>query len=324
MVAGCELRLRINAGKSLSPISHKNDSTMSFAASFAAFRESFVQRRVALPSLQPGDVDDVTFTYTDAPGAATTLPVVVVLSGLSSDHQTFFRMQLWLLNHGVRCLALSLPLCASHAHFVALLRAFFEQIGLGATPICLMGHMLGSYLAQLYAARFPAHVVGLVLCSAFCSTKHFQRHPPLAGLAGWAPEFLLKRKLLSALPADELECADDVAAVDFLVGAIEGLSRDAILSRMQLMTASDDDADVAVALERRRIAVVVAEPGTLTRALPQAVLDKFAGCRECRIKSATEFYFITAPFDQLAMHVLVHLRSLVAGDTAGDAVADLS
>jgi pimeloyl-ACP methyl ester carboxylesterase len=297
---GAAVRFRMNAG---------NSSSLMFAQTLCAWKATFTVRRVSVVSAAH-NVETV-WTYSDAPSLQSSLPVIVAVGGLSSDHTSLFRTQMWLFNHGARCIAVSVPTtCTSHAMFVDLFDAFLTRVELAAVDVCFMGSMLGAYLLQLYAAQRPAHVAGLVLCSPFCSTAFFQRHPPLGGLAGWMPEFMLKRKLLSALPAGELD-ADDVDGIDFLVGVIEQLPREAIVNRMALMCAADTLDPSQLRIARSRIAVVVAAPGTLNPKLPDAVRAAYDGCRVCTVKSDDEFYSLTRAHDQFAMQVLVHLRSLV-------------
>lgn len=299
-----------------------------FAQSLSAWRETFVLRRVAMPPVRRSSDsildEDVVWSYSDsaAPQLATCPVVVVAVPGVGGDETSFFRVQLWLHNHGVRCIALALPapVCASHATFCEQFRSFLQRLALANARVCLLGSMLGSYLAQCYAAAYPQDVTGLVLCSAWTTTAMFRKHPPLGGFADWAPEFVLKRKLLGALPGGELE-SNDADAVDHLVGIVERLSRDQIVTRLALMCAKDTLDTSAVVLERRRIAVVVADDGALPLSVQQAAIDTYAGCRVCTIKSNSEFLFILSAYDELAMHVLVHLRSFAVDHNTDDDAA---
>lgn len=300
-----------------------------FAQSLTAWRETFATRRTALPPIRRSSDsildEEVVWSYSDA-----TVPlrpafpiVVVALPGVAGDETSFFRVQLWLHNHGVRCIAVALPapVCASHSTFCKQFRLFLERIALlgNGTRVCLLGTMLGSYLAQCFAEANPLDVAGLVLCSAWCSTAVFRRNPPLVGLADWVPSFLLKRKLLGALPSGMLD-AVDADAVDHLVGVVERLTRDQIVTRFALMCAPDTLSTANVKLDRRCIAVVIADDGALPLSMQQAVLDAYEGCRVCTIKSNSEFLFILSAYDELAMHILVHLRSIAAdmGDNEDD------
>lgn len=81
----------------------------------------------------------------------------------------------------------------SHFEFVEQLEMFIERMNIdNDTPICLLGTMLGGYLAQYFAQKAPKRVTALILSNSFCSTKYFEKNPPLGGFASLLPEFVLK------------------------------------------------------------------------------------------------------------------------------------
>lgn len=126
--------------------------------------------------------------------------------------------------------------------------------------------------------KVPKRVNALILSNSFCSTKYFEKNPPLGGFASILPEFVLKlskntslvlcilfffkknvlidrTELLEALPTKELD-DDERAVIDFLVRIIESLSRDVILSRMRLMCDKDSLSVDEIRVPKQNIALI--------------------------------------------------------------------
>jgi pimeloyl-ACP methyl ester carboxylesterase len=89
-------------------------------------------------------------TRSTADDDARELCTVVALPGLSGNHEIFFRLQSWLWLRGVRMITADYPAMESHTEFVDQFEQFLDKLQLNDN-ICVLGTMLGGYLAQLFA-----------------------------------------------------------------------------------------------------------------------------------------------------------------------------
>lgn len=197
-------------------------------------RESFGSRTVSLNGHQ--------WEYIDTIAAG---PAVVLLPGQQGTCEIFFK-PLLRLGHRFRMVAVNFP---ANPDAAALAEGVVELLDYLSLPhVHLVGSSLGSYVAQVLAARYPERIGRLFLGNAFIDAADVRQHP------AYNPE------VISATAPEELK----TQRLEKLRNMADGELKDVLLALM--------DRESPEIIKARALSVACAPPAPVVRLGDERVL----------------------------------------------------
>ncbi|KAG0594894.1 hypothetical protein M758_UG120100 [Ceratodon purpureus] len=235
-------------------------------------------------------------------GSKSVVPLVC-LSGTAGTADVFYKQILTLCLKGYRVIAADAPPVWSHQEWVSSFEKFLDAIGVH--HVHLYGISLGGFLAQMFAQHRPRRVKSLLLSNTFVDNQAFQASMSWSALISWAPEFVLKRYVLTGIRdgPQEPQIAD---SIDFVVSQLETLSRDELASRLTLNTLPATVGQLGLADS----SITIMDTNDYC-AVPNFLKDQvgahYFGARRALLKSGGDFPFLSRA-DEVNLHAQLHLR----------------
>ncbi|CAG5120117.1 unnamed protein product, partial [Candidula unifasciata] len=150
----------------------------------------------------------------------------------SGTADVYFRQVLGLSALGYRVIAVEYPIYWTMKEFLEGFRKLLDFLVLDRVHI--FGASLGGFLAQKfaeYSARSP-RVASLILCNSFYDTTIFQQTNS-APTFWMMPSVVLKKMVMGSFEKKAAD-ADIADSIDFMVEKLDGMSQQALASRLTL------------------------------------------------------------------------------------------
>eukprot|EP00897_Mesotaenium_endlicherianum_P000684 jgi/Mesen1/10616/ME000089S10075 len=249
------------------------------------------------------------------------VPPVIFLGGVGVTADVFYRQLLTLAGWGYRGIAVDYPALWTHKQWLTAFDHYLDVLRLH--QVHLYGMSLGGFLAQLYCQHRPRRVLSVVLSNTFLDTRFFfQSSGVWSKVFAWAPDFVLKRLVLSGLHQGPHE-ALTAESIDFVVAHLDKLGRAELAARLSLKT--EVAAVGRLTLSDVKITVMDSlDCVSVPPALKDAVFERYPNARRATLKSGGEFPSLCRA-DEVGLHLVLHLRHVHAARVAcaPDVLADM-
>ncbi|KAL6041658.1 Maspardin [Balamuthia mandrillaris] len=234
-------------------------------------------------------------------------PPLICLCGTSGTAESFYKQIVGLSSRGYRVISVQAPPYMSHYSWVKGFDRFLVRIGLNNTKVHLFGTTLGGFQALYFAQCRPQRVASIILCNAIINLNHFAAKAPCLGMFGLAPEFLLKRMLLSNFPRGKME-ASIAQSVDFMVAQVDDFSHADLVSRLTLTCSPTNFAPYDLPIPQSAITIITSlDPVSVPYSLLQQVIDTYPKAKIAYLKTGGNFPFLCRA-DEVNMYIQVHMR----------------
>lgn len=228
---------------------------------------------------------------------------LVCLSGTAGTADVFYKQILTLCLKGYRVIAADAPPVWTHQEWVSSFEKFLDA--LGCHHVHLYGTSLGGFLAQMFAQHRPRRVKSLLLSNTFVDNHTFQASMSWSALIGWAPEFVLKRYVLTGIRDGPQEPAI-ADSIDFVVSQLETLTRDELASRLTLNTLPAAVGQLGLADS----SITIMDTNDYCAVQPflkDQTSARYPGARRALLKTGGDFPFLSRA-DEVNLHAQLHLR----------------
>ncbi|CAJ1358115.1 unnamed protein product [Effrenium voratum] len=284
-------------------------SSSSIVSDFAAFRSDCPLKKFAQPH------SHLEWTYFQAgPGDATPL---VFLHGTSSTAAAFFYQVQSLSRKGYYVISAQYPAFSSPEEWCKGFDRFLDAMKCRAAHI--VGAGLGGFLAQHYAARYPARVRSLVLCNSFASTYAFAaRAGTWSSLIPVMPSMFLRQAMQDTLPQGGFMEMSAKQAIDWVGQQMNDLSGEDLASRLSLNCTGSQVPSLQ--LENRQITILESNGETMVPdELRRQLRIQYGGASFAELKSRGDFPYLSRP-EEVTLFIEVHMRRF--GDFIGYPTGD--
>eukprot|EP00732_Lithocolla_globosa_P006379 Lithocolla_globosa_v1_NODE_7375_length_954_cov_37.926585.p1 type:complete len:299 gc:universal NODE_7375_length_954_cov_37.926585:44-940(+) len=229
---------------------------------------------------------------------------LICIPTTSGGAECYYKIMMTFGSQGYRVISAEYPNYYTHKDWCDGFVKFIDSLNL--EKVHLFGASLGGFLAQQFAQMRPERVASMVLCNSFCDTKLYRKNSPFLGFYSLAPEFALKRFVLSNFPSGQLESAIS-DSVDFMVEQVEGLDKSTLVARLTLNTEESDLQPLALNGKDLVTIIDVLDEVAISQRLREQLYKYYPEARVCLLKSGGNFPYLSRS-DEVTMYMKIHFR----------------
>lgn len=275
-------------------------SELSGVEEYKSFRSS-----VPLKHIPVGENCKVWQIYDTGPRDSRSPAPLVCIPPISGTADVFFYQCLALSVRGYRVLSVSSPPCWSADEWCLAFKELLDHLAL--EKVHIFGAALGGFLAQKFAefTRECPRVASLVLCNTFTDTAAF-KFSENSSLFKMTPSIVLKRMIMEGLEVGNTDSAM-VAATDFMLERLEGLSQSDLASRLTLNclpchVSPQKVNDLPITI------IDVFDKCALSQGVREETYKFYPDAKLAHLKSGGNFPYLSRS-EEVNLHLHIHLRN---------------